>query len=155
MKDDQSQKIINARVRESGHDDGHGLGEERNFEVRTLRHVAQVICLQQQWRPRVSDVRQVPHGVTKTRWNNDDDYCHDHHDAAEHDQSPRYHRLLDHGVAFLLRLFLDPIRHDHAYDRHKILMRAQERRISVSCRSRDSARYHVKNFGIICKKLKK
>lgn len=121
MKDNQAQKVIDARVGERCHYDGRGLRDERDFEVRALRRVPKIIRLQQQRLPRVRDVRQISHGVAEARWDDDDDYRRDHHEASEDDESPRDPCLPDHGIALLLRLRPDPIRHDHAHDRCEIL----------------------------------
>lgn len=121
MKDDQSEEVVDARVRERAHHDRRGLGDERDLEVRTLGHVAQVIRLHQQ-RPvsRIREVRQVSHGEAEARRHDQHDYRHDHHDATEHHEPPRHPRPLDHGVALLRRLRPDPVRHDHAHDRREI-----------------------------------
>lgn len=125
MKDNQTQKIVDARVRERRHYYGRGLRDERDLEVWALRRVTKIICLQQQRFPRIRNVRQVSHGVAEARWDDNNDYRRDHYDASYHDEAPRDPCLLYHGIALLLRLRLDPICHDHAHDRCEILTEAR------------------------------
>lgn len=116
MKDEQSQKIVDTRVSKSGQYDDHGLSKEHDLEIWAHRHVIKIIRLEQQWFSRVRYVRQISHGISEARWDDENKYREDHHDASEYDEYSCNSRLSYHGDTFLLRLLSSPIRLDHVYD---------------------------------------
>lgn len=116
MKHEQSQKIIDTCVNKRPHCDSRGLSDERDFEIRARRYVAQIIRLQYQRSPRICYIRQISHGVSEARRDDENKHRQKHHDASKYDEPPCNFRLFYHSVAFHLRLRFHPIGHHHIND---------------------------------------
>lgn len=112
----QTQKIVDARVRDRCKRDRHGLADERDLEKRAL-YLVKKVRLQQQRFARVCDVRPVSHRIPEARWYDENDTRQSHHDTAELDDHTGDSRLLDHGVPLQRRFRLGPVVHNHIHER--------------------------------------
>lgn len=128
VKYNHTQEIVDAGVRHRGHQDRRCLSEHYDLVIWSLRRIAQVVCLYQQWSTRIGAVRQVSHRVSEARWNNEDEARKAHHNGSEHDDRSGDSRLLQHDVPFLYRFCLHPIRYDHVRDRYEIFGKGRAKR---------------------------
>lgn len=120
VKYEQTQKSVDARVRDRRHQDRYSLSGDQDFVIRCLRYISHIIRLHQHRSSRVCQICQISRRVSKTR--RDDEYGgrKDHHATSEHDRHSGNSRLLYHSVSFILCFHPKPILHDHIYDWFKI-----------------------------------
>lgn len=104
VEDRESKESVHRRVSNSGQEDGDGLNDVRQLELRARICVVKIISLQRQRLARIREIRQVPcQQQAEIRKNDDHDKRQHHHNISADDDRPSDLRSSYHHVPFLHR----------------------------------------------------
>lgn len=113
----QTEEVIDSGVCHHGQDNTDRLTDKRQFELRSISDVVDVIRLHRQRPAWVGDVRHHSHRHAEDRQNDNEDATESHYAVRKCDNYARRMRPADHHASLLRARRPRPVFCDHVYGR--------------------------------------